>query len=345
MPESKTTKTRMAIGLAICICALACAVVVMGRSGTRLQRNDFIFSGIVTSQDGVKESGVFEHNWKSDTNTLLFSTEHKNVDMSYSPDKSRILALDEERNVLELDMATHEVSEVLSHEALKELVVNELAASDTLSSEALDTHELVISHAYYYEDGFIIDDGGALYSVKPQNDTWAIARFEGVPHFSEFFLMGAAGAEEVLLKTSNYDHSKRDFGAQKVEFFVYDLKSNSCEKLLETRGLTGYPFGDNYMTCINANRDAFAYIDFSCSDYADVSVYSLEANGVVKTMTHIEELGTKATTERYLSYLLDSEEVLGRVAESGFSGREIVISGETVGKTENVDVEAIYCAI
>ena len=342
MIYSKRYLVMIVIVLLLSVIAMIVIGVEQRNSVDSGRRNEFIFSGTIIQENGEKDTGVFRHDWETNTNEKLFSSDEVFMDMSFSEDRRRIIALDDSCNVKELDLDGGTITTLMQRQEIIQLLAD--AGHPELIESANDfSVGIGVSHVFYCPEGFFIDYKGTLYRASVV-DNWQLAEVKGLPRFNEFFVVNNNG-EKLLLKTSDYDHLARDFDSHNMSFILCDLDGNNAETILETENLDGYPFGDRYSVGLNADRSRFAYVNYSDSDHVDICYYNLISFEIEKTDKRIKKLGTGTLNFRRIYYLLDSDELLGNLTKAGFSGDTVVISKKRVRSVKSFRIITVNCCV
>lgn len=323
MSNKQIRLTAIACGLIICLGALIVSRVLYGESMSE-KRNNFVFSGEASIEHSVKR-GVFLHDWKTNTNEKL--SDDIFWSMSYSENKDRIVALDENLNIMELDLAANKTNCLLTKDEIKELLRVDNYSRDDFKQ----------AHVYYHQDGVLIDVSGSIYYLRNDGDRWKANKIEGTPPCKEFFLIDD---ETILLKSSNFDLYDKD-PDETIEYYLYDIQTAACKKLFESIISTHDVFGDVNNMCLDSARNRIAYIEDTDTESASIRIYNLEKRAKEETNTDIKAFGSGTLTYRGMYLLLDSGELICGRAESGWSSYPFLLSE---GKEKGLKgIKDIYC--
>lgn len=325
MGNKRIRLTVIVCGLIICLGALIVPKTMNDKSMSE-KRNNFVFSGEASIEHSV-ERGVFLHDWKTNTNEKL--SDDIFWSMSYSENKDRIVALDENLNIMELDLAANKTNCLLAKDEIKELLRVDNYSRDDFKQ----------AHVYYHQDGVLIDVSGSIYYLRNDGDRWKANKIEGTPPCKEFFLIDA---ETILLKSSNFDLYDKD-PDETIEYYLYDIQTAACKKLFESIISPHDVFGDVNNMCLDSARNRIAYIEDTDTESASISIYNLGKRAKEETNTGIKAFGSGTLTYRGMYLLLDSGELICGRAESGWSDYPFILSEGKEKGLKGFGIRDIYC--
>ena len=326
--------------LAICL-ALVTFVGIMGKKSNE-EISSFIFSGEVIQKDGTIERGVFIHEGEANINTKLFDTEEALIKMSFSDDKSKIIALNSKYDIVELNMNSYKTHTLMKNEELNDLLEDAVHEKEE-SSEKHSFDQPVITNVFFYKDGFLVDYKGTLFYIYLKNERWEAIQYLNIPIFKEFFLTDTEN-RDVLLKVSDYNLHNNSDKSQIIQYYLADIEDGSnCKKIVEIETAPNDPFGDINNVCMGLDRMKFVYISYSCPAYASISAYDLDTYSTEIVVQKLKEFGTKSLTYRNIYLLGDEKELLCGQSKSGFSENTFLISGEKRISISKMGIKQIYC--
>ena len=306
----------------VCLIPLLMTSLAGCNNSVNEQRNNCVFAGAVTLNDGSQDKGIFLHNWKENTNTKLFPLDENTwiVNMNYSEDHNKIIALTNQFEILEYNLVENETNTIINRAMLEKLLseAQSIATSDEVLSDNAYENK-AIHNVFYYEDGIAFDYQCSLYYLSGKDDSLQIKKIDNLPEFDRCYYVNR---DQLILEIGEQERGTYTLEPHLVEFYLYNPQNETMELLFGLENVQYNCLGTDKLICFNQERTRIAVSNkHEEPNYCCCKIFDIESKSFLTTVGQNKESKIEMDiTELHL--LLDSDEVI-----ADFLTNDTMVSG------------------